>query len=811
MHLIHGELLAHIPLDEALHTLRARLAEALAAPPEPEPLLACAARFAESLAGAADHRLLDAPARAELAAFCRPEALRAKLARELGERPFSLGRPDYRQPRFEAWQPLGLVLHVTPANAALLPFMAVLEGLLAGNVNWLRPSGSDGGFSARLLAEFLRHDDSGSLAGRLAVLPVASERLDALMAEADGVSAWGGDAALSAIRARLPAGCRWIPWSHRVSFAYLDPAAAADAAFEPTLDALADDICRHDQQACASPQALLVDSEDPVRVRETAHRMAAALRRRAPGWTAQAPDLQEAAEISTRMAFERLDHVFADEPGEVIDGPGWRVAWRLQQELAPSPLFRTLQVRPAPRAALVQLLRPWRRHLQSCALIAPAPQLPGLSRLLLAAGVSRVTPAGRMHDGQPGEPHDGVYALQRLSRRVSVGLEAAALPGHARLDPLPAPPKGLAGRPVMDKETFQRQAANDRARLFFRSGGSSGTPKLAGFSYRDYQQQMRAAADGLFAAGLDPAGDRVMNLLYGGKLYGGMLSFFTILEQLDAVQYPMGGPPDDDFGEIAHVIVEQRINTLIGMPATLHRLFEREHERLRRYGGVRKVFCGGEHVGDGLRSLLGRCGVSLVRSAIYGSVDAGPLGHACAQGVDGEFHLLADTQWLEVLDLQGDLPAAPGAIGRLVFSSRQREAQQVQRYDLGDLGQWLPGDCPCGLASPRFRLCGRHGALLRVGTVFVDPARISHRVGLPLQWLVDHAEHGGERIRLLADGDPRAVRESLLQDPALHEAVGGGLLELQVAATPATEFRRQSHSGKTPLVLDLRRCTPSPL
>ena len=74
-------------------------------------------------------------------------------------------------------------------------------------------------------------------------------------------------------------------------------------------------------------------------------------------------------------------------------------------------------------------------------------------------------------------------------------------------------------------------------------------------------------------------------------------------------------------------------------------------------------------------------------------------------------------------------------------------------------------------------------------------------------YLLEHAQRAGARVF----NDPRAVRECLLQDPALHEAVGGGLLELQVAATPEAEFRRQSHSGKTPLVMDLRRCTPSPL
>ncbi|AOK50849.1 long-chain-fatty-acyl-CoA reductase [Burkholderia sp. MSMB617WGS] len=799
MYLLHGVLHADHDLDTALALLRERLADTLADPLDSETVLACAERFAEALQEGAPSALPDTAARAELAAFCRRPALQAKLSRELGEQPGSLRRPDYREPRFEAWRPLGVVLHVTPANAALLPFMAVLEGLLAGNINWLRPSSRTDDLSARLLAELLRHDASGRLAAHIAVLPVPSARLGALLACADGVSAWGGATALAALRAQLPPGCRWIDWGHRISFAYLAPDALSDA----QLDALADDVCRHDQQACSSPQAVLVDSDDPATLDTLARRLAAALRRRAPHWPALRADRQEAAEISTRMAFHRLDQAFADAPGEVIDGDGWRIAWTLREELTPSPLFRTVELRPAPRARLAGILRPWRTHLQSCGLVAAA-RVPELSRLLLAAGVSRITPVGRMHDGYAGEPHDGAYALQRLSRRVSVSLDPATLPGHAHLDAPPAMPEGLHASPVMDKAAFQHQPDHARAQLYFRSGGSSGTPKLARFSYRDYHRQMRAAADGLFAAGLDPATDRVMNLLYGGNLYGGMLSFFTILEALGVPQYPMGGPVDDDFSEIARLIVEQRIDTLIGMPGTVHRLFERESDALRRYGGVRKVFCGGEHVNAGQRTYLASFGVELIRSAIYGSVDAGPLGHACASCADGEFHLLADTQWLEVLEPARDVPAAPGETGRLVFTSRHREAQRVLRYDLGDLGRWLPGVCPCGLETPRFRLAGRHGALLRVGTIFVDPEQLSRPIGQPMQWLIDRDDGGRDRIRLLVDGDPASIRARVLDDAMLNQVVSGGLLRLEVSAVAAAAFQRHPHSGKTPFVMDLR-------
>lgn len=131
-----------------------------------------------------------------------------------------------------------------------------------------------------------------------------------------------------------------------------------------------------------------------------------------------------------------------------------------------------------------------------------------------------------MHDGYHGEPHDGVYALSQLARRVTVTLDADVLPQQATLDPNPPPPPMLtAQQPIMDKTAFLQHAMRPSAQLFFRSGGSSGVPKLAGFTYRDYRRQMQAAAAGMFAAGLDPAHDKVLNLMYAGNLYGGLLSF----------------------------------------------------------------------------------------------------------------------------------------------------------------------------------------------------------------------------------------------------------------------------------------------
>ena len=798
MYLINGELHADFDLDTALTLLHQTLAQHLSTPLQRATVLTAAANLAQQL-----HSVelpLDDEQRQALIDFCQPHALQHKLERELGDHADSLRRFDCRQSRFERWSPLGLVVHVTPANAPLLACCAMIESLLAGNINWLRPSRSDQGLTARLLHALVQCDPSGQLRHYVAVLPVATAQIGRLCKMANGVSAWGGEAALQAIRQQLPPGCRWIDWGHRVSFAYLTP----DAATPQTLEAIADEVCRLDQQACSSPQWLLVDSDEPAVLHEIGSALATAFERRAGQWPALTPTVQEASEITTHTLMTRLAQSFSAVTAHVWSAPGWRVVWRHDQVLAPSPLFRTLLLKPLPRARLAQTLLPWRNVLQSCALVCAEPQIAELSRTLIAAGVSRITPVNAIHDGYDGEPHDGVYALQRLSRRVSVSIAPTHLPSHMTLDRPPRAPS-LSGLPITDKAAFIARPTTAAAQLFFRSGGSSGTPALAGFSYRDFQRQMRAAADGLFAAGLDPGRDKVMNLFFSGSLYGGFFSFAKVLELLGATHLPMGAPADDDYSDIAQVIIEQRVTVLIGMPSTLHRLFLNEQLRLSRYGGIEKVFLGGEHISDECRELLQRCGVASIRSAVYGSVDAGPFGHACAATADGVFHLMEDIQHLEIVAMEQDVPVVGDEVGRLLFTSKAREGQQVQRYDVGDTGRWRPGDCPCGLSSPRFELLQRHGRLLRIGSDFICLNELARHLQTEFQLHLDQAPDGLERMLIRSPGNPADILDRVQSYSTLATLLRSRLLTVEAQICEPQQFSRNKHSGKIPSVIDARR------
>ncbi|WP_078903825.1 acyl-CoA reductase [Streptomyces xanthophaeus] len=761
---------------------------------------------------------------AELGGLLGRRELTRKLRRELGSAtPGRLDRADPRETVYEAWAPVGLVAHIAPGNAVTVAPLSIVEGLLAGNVNVLKASSGDTLLTQHLMAELAALDPSGALAARIVVLRFPSSRqewLRLMCAPADAVAVWGGEAAVEAVAAHVPAGCRLVEWGHRISFAYLTADAWSDAG---TLGALADDVCLHEQQACSSPQVVYLDTEDEAEVFAFAGRFAEVLATRppaaAPASAADVPDPAEEAELTTTELVARLEeHLGLTRVFAAPDG-SWRVMADTRSPLTASPLHRSVWVKPLPRKRLVATLRPMRRYLQTAGLAGSPTDIAELSRTALAAGVTRVTPVGAMLDSYAGEPHDGVYALQRYSRRVAVQADPVRFATTACLDDLARPvvlpqPTG----PLRGKEDVQepgRRLGRADAELFFRSGGSTGAPALSVFSYDDYDTQMHAAARGLLAAGYDPVGDRTANLFYCGGMYGSFISFFSVLERLGGVQLPLAAGPDHR--ATARALIEHGADTLFGMPSYLWQLLHAEADALRAYGGLRKVFYGGEHfTPEQQRTLKERFGIETVRSITYGSTDLGPLGYQCTESSGGVHHLHADLHTMEIVDVAEDRPVAPGETGRLVFTTHARRGQQLGRYLIGDLGREVPGRCPCGRHAPRFELKGRTGDVMRVATYFLNHRRFltlaeeqgGHRGELQVRLeAAEVRELLTVRVERSADTDPARLREVFLGGyPELRSAVvEEGLLDLVVEAVDGASLDRSPTSGKLLAVVDARR------
>ncbi|QWF84668.1 acyl-CoA reductase [Amycolatopsis sp. CA-230715] len=747
-----------------------------------------------------------------LKAFDRGE-LERKIMRELGGvDPARLARFDFTRTIFEAWVPVGLLAHVASGNAPAVGALSAIEGLLSGNLNVLKTSGGEL-FTADVLAALAEKDPSGAIAERIIVLHFPSSRTDWLRrmcAPADAVAVWGGEEALSGVAEHVRPGARLVDWGPKLSFAYLTSDAWTS---REVLHGVAADICRLDQQACSSPQVIYLDTADETQVFAFAERFAGVLAEVVPLGDRREPSAAEWAEITNTTVVARLEeHLGLTKVLAAEDG-GWRVIADTRAALRASPLHRTVWVKPLPRNELTTTLRPMRRYLQTVGIGADRRDTAVLARLMVGTGAQRVTVPGAMLSGYAGEPHDGVYALQRYSRRVDVQLDDrfradAALDDFEHGGQLPAPEVS-----VTPKSAFETLQEHGRGEVFFHSGGSSGEPKVSAFTWADYDEHMRFGAESLLATGLDPRTDRVMNLFFGGHMYGSYTSFFSALERLGAIQFPMGG----EWGrlpEIAKSIVDYQVDVLMTVPSFIIRLFTECGDVLRRYRGVRKIFYAGEHFGDAqMRWLREEFGVEMVRSAAYGGVDAGPMGYQCLESPSRVHHLFTGLHTLEILDGESDRPVPDGEPGRLVFTAHTRRGQRLERYEIGDLGRWLDEPCACGRRSPRFELLGRVGDVFRIAAQtmnyrrFVRIAEEAFGYSGALQLVLTEDADGDQLTIRIEPGHSRAdvEREFLARYDQLAEAVEQDrLLRLHCETAPLSAFEKTTTSGKLIAVVEHR-------
>ena len=654
--------------------------------------------------------------------FLNRDQLRLKLKRELGsENPFELKRTEAREDHFESWYPLGTLVHITPNNSALLSVLGVLEGLLSGNVNVLKLARREGAFASIFFSNLIKHDSTNSLKNYIFVAKVSSKDktdLVKLLSLADVISVWGGEESVQAVKEIAPKGVRIVEWGHKISFSFISKSKKAD---KQTFESMAREICLNEQMACSSPQCLFIEDAHFEELKSIAQSLGHALNAISPTVKKIEPSLQERAELTVTKEQVRLKSIF--KSAELLESStdDWRIYIDETPALQSSPLYRTIWLKPMAREKMINHLRPLKQYLQTAGVAADKSEIESLTRDLFMAGVQRIRAIGEMTDSYIGEPHDGVYALERFCQRINFK-DASNNPlmvGKASFEDIQSL-KINRTEPIMEKADFQNQIVESKyADLFFYSGGSSGEPKLSMFTYEDYHRQMEVAAEGLYAAGLDPKKDRCMNLFYAGSLYGGFTSFFTILEKLKAIHFPMGATTD--FAMVGQTIVRNNVDTLLGMPSYLGQLFTENEDLFKKYKGIKKVFYGGEHFSEGQRKyLITTFGVELIRSATYGSVDAGPLGFQCPYGEGGVHHLHEKLHDLEIVKLDSDSPVINDEVGRLLFTSKVRHGQKIVRYAIGDVGRYVSGPCQCGRVGTRFELLGRFGDVFRIGTVFLS-------------------------------------------------------------------------------------------
>lgn len=318
----------------------------------------------------------------------------------------------------------GLLLHSWAGNVPALPLWSLVCGLLVKSGTLGKLPSAEPVFAtlcARLLAEV-----HPPLADCIAIAwwPGGdAARADAAIAEADAVLAYGGNEAITDLRARVPAGKRFLGYGHKLGFG-LVARAALDAQRAPATARLAaHDIVRYEQQGCYSPHQFFVERGGRVDPRAFAQYLAAELANQQQRFPRRAASLEEGAAMAGWRQARELQ-ALADEAFALFGDE--QSAWSLAYADAPQPLAPTAGGRSILVCAVdaldevPALVAPHAQFLQTAGVAAEPRELYRLAESLGAAGVTRICALGAMTAPEAGWHHDGRFNLLDLVRMVEI-------------------------------------------------------------------------------------------------------------------------------------------------------------------------------------------------------------------------------------------------------------------------------------------------------------------------------------------------------------------------------------------------------
>ena len=356
---------------------------------------------------------------------CRKDALLALLVTELGD-PAVLDTFRPRPGTRGSHRALGpaVTTHIFSGNVPGLPAISLIHGLLVKSACLGKPASEEPVFPA-LFARSLAAVDP-KLAASVAILPwsggdAAVEA--AAFAASEVVIAYGSDAAIESIRARVPPGVRFVGHGHRLSLAVIGRETLAYDSVESLAERLAYDVSLFDQQGCVSPHVVYVERGGTIAPQEFAESLAqamAAFERDMPRGRLSVEETSAIQQARTEAELREL----REEPVRLFASPGrtaWTVIYEDDPAFVPSCLNRVVRVKPLlDLGELPNLLRPVSRHLQTVGAALSRERRDRLADALAPLGVCRVCPIGEMPHPPLHWHHDGGFNLLPLLKWTAI-------------------------------------------------------------------------------------------------------------------------------------------------------------------------------------------------------------------------------------------------------------------------------------------------------------------------------------------------------------------------------------------------------
>jgi len=308
------------------------------------------------------------------------------------------------------------------------------------------------------------------------------------------------------------------------------------------------------------------------------------------------------------------------------------------------------------------------------------------------------------------------YQLQKLGETLRLVQEKSLFyrthlrkaPSHlTSLEDLQAFPFTTAEDLKSDPYKFVCCSQNEISRIVtLPTSGTTGLPKRLFFTEDDQELTID-----FFQAGMSTLvgeGDRVLILLPGERpgSVGDLL--VKALPRIGAQGIPHGAV--NDVRETLDVIAAQDINAIVGTPVQVLAL-ARHTRSIPHYHSIRlkSVLLSTDHASQAIRRALYETWGCEVFDHL-GMTEMGLGGGVECEARRG-YHVREADMFFEIVDPLSGQVLDEGETGEVVFTTLTRRGMPLIRYRTGDLGRFIPGECPCGtvlktLATVRSRVAG---------------------------------------------------------------------------------------------------------
>ena len=248
----------------------------------------------------------------------------------------------------------------------------------------------------------------------------------ALFAEADCVTATGGDETLAAIRGQLPVKTRFLGYGHRLSFGFVAGEELFGTHAKKIVARAADDVVAWNQLGCLSPHVIYIQQGGEVFPEHFAQSLAEELEKREQTEPRGELPTEASAAIALRRGVYEVRAAHSPESTQhwcSQDSTAWTVVYEADERFQMSCLNRFVYVKAVKDLpAALQGADAVRGQVSTIGVAVPEDKLPEIATQLARWGVTRICPLGRMQNPPLTWRHDGRPALGDLITWTDVEL-----------------------------------------------------------------------------------------------------------------------------------------------------------------------------------------------------------------------------------------------------------------------------------------------------------------------------------------------------------------------------------------------------